>query len=390
MASRNDSMRVVFLTHNYPRTPGDVAGTFLQPLAVALAARGHDVRVIAPSDRGQGGGIERADGVAVERVRYASAERERYAYTGRMQEAIRSPGGWLALAGLLRAMRAATRRALNGDRRAVVHAHWWFPAGLAAPPDRPCVVTLHGTDARLFSNPAARWLARRALRSPRVVTAVSTAVARLEIEAVGRPIGPDHISPMPLDQAAGSLAEPGGSQGGGGLVFVGRLTEQKRVGLALDALARLEPALRLTIVGDGPDRSRLERRATELGLGDRVRFLGMIAPGAVGATLATADLFVFPAEAEGLGLSAMEALAAGVPVVACTDGGGVLDVVSEPGGGRVAAPDPAALAKAIEELLADPGARRRARAAGEAWQRRLAPEAVAARCETWYREAIRG
>src|SRR6185369_15529714 len=82
-----DSMRVVFLTHNYPRTPGDIAGTFLRPLAVALAARGHDVRVIAPSDRGQGG-VERADGVLVERVRYARADREQYAYTGRMQDAI--------------------------------------------------------------------------------------------------------------------------------------------------------------------------------------------------------------------------------------------------------------------------------------------------------------
>src|SRR5262245_56653357 len=109
-------MRVVFLTHNYPRTPGDIAGTFLKPLAVALAARGHDVRVIAPSDRGQGGEIERADGVTVERVRYASDERERYAYTGRMQEAIRTPGGWIALGRLLRAMRRATRRALNGER----------------------------------------------------------------------------------------------------------------------------------------------------------------------------------------------------------------------------------------------------------------------------------
>ena len=382
-------MRVVFLTHNYPRTPEDIAGTFLRPLAVALAARGHDVRVIAPSDRGKGG-IERADGVSVERVRYASADRERYAYTGRMQDAIRTPGGWLALAGLLRAMRRAARRALNGERHAVVHAHWWFPAGVAAPPERPCVVTLHGTDARLFANPVARLLARRALRPPRVVTAVSTAVARLEITAVGRPIGPEHISPMPLDAAAETEIGEGGAGGGGGLVFVGRLTEQKRVGLALEAVARLGPDVRFTIVGDGPDRGRLERRAAELGLGARARFLGMVAPHEVGATLAAADLFVFPAEAEGLGLSAMEALAAGLPVVACTDGGGVLDVVTESGGGRVVAPDPAALAGAIQALLADPAARVRARAAGRTWQQRLAPAEVAARCEAWYHEAIGG
>ena len=68
-------MRVVFVTHNYPRAPGDLAGAFLHPLAVALRQRGHDVRVVAPSDAGRGG-EEEFDGVRVTRVRYASPDRE--------------------------------------------------------------------------------------------------------------------------------------------------------------------------------------------------------------------------------------------------------------------------------------------------------------------------
>ena len=65
-------MRVVFLTHNYPRFAGDVSGAFLATLAGALVRRGIEVRVVAPSDRGQGG-EDQLDGVSVRRVRYASA-----------------------------------------------------------------------------------------------------------------------------------------------------------------------------------------------------------------------------------------------------------------------------------------------------------------------------
>ena len=61
-------VRVVFLTHNYPRAAGDIAGGFLHPLAVALSRRGVDVQVIAPSDAGKGG-RDVLDGIPVARVR---------------------------------------------------------------------------------------------------------------------------------------------------------------------------------------------------------------------------------------------------------------------------------------------------------------------------------
>jgi len=85
-------VRVVFLTHNYPRFSGDLAGGFLHPLALGLRARGVDVRVVAPSDAGKGGEDD-VDGIPVVRVRYAAPDRERYAYTGQMSEAVLSPAG---------------------------------------------------------------------------------------------------------------------------------------------------------------------------------------------------------------------------------------------------------------------------------------------------------
>lgn len=379
-------MRVVFLTHNYPRHAGDLPGAFLAPLARALQERGHDVRVVAPSDRGRGG-EDSVDGIPVTRVRYAGAERERYAYSGRMQEAIGSPAGWVALAGLLRGLRRGARAAAAGAGEAVIHAHWWFPAGFAAPSELPTVVTLHGTDARLLDRPLAPLLARRALGAPRVVSTVSRHVADRVAAVVGRRVGPGHVCPMPLVVPTGPV-----SSGGGGLLVVGRLTGQKRVDLALRAHARLQarhPNLTLTIVGDGPARPGLERLAATLGTGPTVRWMGQLPPAGVASALASADVFLFPAEHEGLGLAAVEALTAGVPVVACRDGGGVLDILEEPGAGTVTAPDADAIATAAEGLL-NPASRAAAARAGAQWADRLAPARVAERCEGWYREALGG
>ncbi|MBM4188190.1 MAG: glycosyltransferase family 4 protein [Gemmatimonadetes bacterium] len=379
-------MRVVFLTHNYPRQSGDLAGGFLHPLALALRDRGHDIRVVAPSDAGRGG-TDYLDGIPVRRVRYASAAGEHFAYTGRMAEATASPAGWLALLRLLRGFRQATRMEAADGGDAVVHAHWWFPAGLAAPPELPTVVTLHGTDGRLLAGRTARWLARRAMAPSRLVTAVSRSVAAAAASATGRPLGSIPVQPMPLRVASVSR-----SRGGGGVVVVARLTAQKRVHLAIEAHQRLRltrPDLKLTIVGDGPERARLEQLARRLGTSQAITWTGTVAPADVPGVMANADVAVLPAEAEGLGLSAVEALVGGVPVVACRDGGGVLDIMAEPGAGRVSDPDPVAIAAAVDDLLSTPAGRDRAATAGSAWLERLAPAAVAERFERWYEQVRR-
>jgi glycosyltransferase involved in cell wall biosynthesis len=97
---------------------------------------------------------------------------------------------------------------------------------------------------------------------------------------------------------------------------------------------------------------------------------------------------LFPAGGEGFGLAAAEAFMCGVPVVACLDGGGLLDVVPSAGAGRLAAPTPDALAAAALELLRDPSARALALEAGSEWRRRLDPATAAEACERWYREAL--
>jgi glycosyltransferase involved in cell wall biosynthesis len=380
-------VRVVFVTHNYPRWHGDVAGSFLATLAEALVRRGVEVRVVAPSDAGRGG-EEELGGVRVRRVRYAWARRETIAYRGTMHTAVRRPANWLALAGLWHALRRGAREELARGAD-LVHAHWWVPAGLALPKGAPAVLTVHGTDAALLKrSELARRLAAPVFRRARVVTVVSKELATWVQDATRRAIPKGHVQPMPVD-----ASRYGWTEGGGGAITIARLSAQKRVHLAIDAVAfllALGRELPLTVIGDGPERRALETLARRRGVERLVRFVGAVPPDKIPGYLARADLMLFPAQGEGFGLAAAEALMAGVPVVGCWDGGGVLDIVPQEGAGRLVLPAAEAIADAALGILQDRQRFALGRAEGEAWRRRLAPDHVAGICEQWYREALGG
>ncbi|MEE8062497.1 MAG: glycosyltransferase family 4 protein [Gemmatimonadales bacterium] len=379
-------MRIIFLTHNFPRWPGDVSGAFLASLAAALIDRGHEVRVLAPSDEGKIGRLK-YEGIPVRRVRYTSPERETLAYRGTMQSAVRTPRGFVTFVRMVRALRKAAREEM--DQADVLHAHWWVPAGLAAPPESRYVLTMHGTDGMLLTrSAAARALARPIIHRAKVVTTVSTALAAIVKARAGKEIIPHKIQPMPADASAFRPGDPEAT----GLVTVARLTQQKRVDLAIRTVAILKQLGRrstLTVIGDGPEREALVALSRELEVEDRVQFAGVVAPRDLGTMLSDKAVMLFPAVGEGFGLVAAEAFMSGVSVVACRDGGGVLDVVPPNRGGRIVDPNPEAMASAATELLDDPQRHREAIGLGDEWRRRLEPSVVAAQCEEWYYEALR-
>jgi glycosyltransferase involved in cell wall biosynthesis len=386
-------VHILFVTHAYPRWDGDVAGAFIERLALALGERRHAVSVVAPSDAGKGG-QEARHGIPVTRVRYARARRETLAYRGTMVDEVASLGGKLAAARLMFAMARAVRRAMRTGRVDLVHAHWWVPAGVSAwlaSMDRgpSYLVTLHGTDVAILERSGmARALARRVLQGAAAVTAVSSflaeraaAVASLDPEAM-------LVQPMPADLVR--LSRP--SAGGGGVITVGRLVAQKRVDLVLEAVARLKEhgkQVPLTIVGDGPLRGALEEHAERLGILATTRFAGEVEPKELARAIGDADVFAFPAVGEGLGLAAAEALILGIPVVAMRAGGGVTDIVPTEGAGRlVEAGDAGAMAQAIGELLDNPAARTLATEVGASLKERLDPLRVAQRFESLYDRLI--
>ena len=382
-------MNVLFVTHAFPRATGDAAGSFLLHLAKALGARGIAVHVLAPAAPGLAQ-HDLVDGIDVWRFRYAFAPMETLAYTGTMAEqATGSLLGLAALAGMLGLGRAAVRAARQRLLPDVVHAHWWFPGGLIArsqPGRTPLVTTLHGSDVRLAAQGGVgRRLFRYVARGSDQVTAVSTWLADgARAACAGLDVT---VAPMPVDLA---LMRPGPARGNrAGVLFVGRLNEQKGVLDLIEAFARSTAPSHLDVVGDGPDASGAHTRALELGVGDRVHFHGALPPSALPAFYQRAGVVVVPSRNEGLGLVAVEAQLCGAPVVAC-DSGGLRDIVEHDRTGLLVAPGARdALTAAIDLVLTNADLAARLGEQGRAGAlERFAPDAAAARYAMIYEQAI--
>ncbi|HMM74526.1 MAG TPA: glycosyltransferase [Gammaproteobacteria bacterium] len=173
------------------------------------------------------------------------------------------------------------------------------------------------------------------------------------------------------------------------LFALGRLVEKKGFDVLLDALAALPPAVPpvvLTLAGDGPLRAALEARAGALAPRVAVRFLGWVEE--VTSAFAAADLFVLPSRDEPFGIVVLEAMAAGVPIIA-TRTAGPLEVLDAETARLVDVGDVAGLAAAIAADLADPAsARRRAVRASAVFRQRYSAAAVVPRYERLYEELV--
>lgn len=299
-------MRIALVCDWYRPRVGGIE-LHLEQLAAQLAAAGHEVTVITPTP----GPAEPAGAVRVHRVR-----------------------GWL-LPWIRLAWTPATFRrlgaALRDGRFDVVHLHSSLisPAAYVAlrqaqAAGLPAVLTVHsiwGGFHRMFAalDAVAHWT-----RWPVTFSAVSARVAH-DMRPVlgGRPVAilPNAVLP------ARWRTDPAPPADRINIACVMRLAPRKR-GTALLAAAQAVrgqlPAgarVRFQIAGDGPERRRLERRARQLGVDDIVEFLGAVAPARLPALYATSHFFVLPAELEAFGLAALEARAAGLPVVAMRAGG---------------------------------------------------------------------
>ena len=159
------------------------------------------------------------------------------------------------------------------------------------------------------------------------------------------------------------------------LVFVGRLVEEKGVSdliRAVGLVAAELPDVTAMILGDGQDRADMEALAVQLGIVDRVHFLGWVEPVAVPGYLAAADIFVGPSKkaangwVEAQGLTFIEAMLARTPVIA-TRSGGIPDAVRHEETGLLVPEDrPDEIAAAIKRLAGDPVLASRLRDAGYA------------------------
>jgi glycosyltransferase involved in cell wall biosynthesis len=172
---------------------------------------------------------------------------------------------------------------------------------------------------------------------------------------------------------------------------VGRLAKEKNQGFLLSAFAHILPDLpnaRLVLVGEGDDRQRLERLAHSLGIRGCVRFVGAVPHEAVADYYQAADLFLFPSTSETQGIAVVEALAAGLPVVAVTSDAAA-DLLGDGRGGILTPEDPVAFAESALALWGQPERRQGMAEAGRRIAARYAPDACAATMLGLYEELVR-
>jgi glycosyltransferase involved in cell wall biosynthesis len=226
----------------------------------------------------------------------------------------------------------------------------WLTAGHVIPPD---FVRFRACEAMVPSRQQLDGTVRSFLLDRARVHVVPNGISVEDFAAPGR------------DEARKSL----GLGTGPILLCVGRLARDKGFATAIEALARLESDARLLVLGSGPERALLEQTARRTGVSDRVDFLGSKPRAEVVHHLAASDVFVFPTERdEAAPLVPLEAMAAGLPVVASDIGGGAELIESGKNGLLVPPASVDSLARAIDSLLADDALRRRM---GEAARERI-------------------
>jgi glycosyltransferase involved in cell wall biosynthesis len=214
------------------------------------------------------------------------------------------------------------------------------------------VVSVHGGDVLAVArDPAGLEAVRAALGGARLVLANSSAIERRSRALGARDARVVHLG---TDVPATPPAREHD------LVTVAHLVSRKCHTDVMLALAQL-PGRRWTVVGDGPERALLERVARQLGVSDRVRFLGALGHDEAVRVAQSARAFVLPSVGEAFGVAYIEAMAGGVPAIGCAGEPGPEEIAASGGGIRLVPPrDHLALAAAIRDLPEGLGAQARA------------------------------
>jgi glycosyltransferase involved in cell wall biosynthesis len=219
---------------------------------------------------------------------------------------------------------------------------------------------------RLSMRLAAYFEGRNVRRADRVIATSLYAADRI-VERYRIARERVHVVPEPIDLARWNAAldrAPRRTPGEPAILCVAHLYPRKQVGSLLRALTLLKSPARLRVVGTGPQGRALAALAKELRLGDRVALLEHVPFDRLVEEYRNADLFCLPSLQEGFGIVFLEAMAAGLPIVACRTAA-VPEVVPDGECGMLVPPrDEPALAIALERLLGDEGERKRLGAAG--------------------------
>jgi glycosyltransferase involved in cell wall biosynthesis len=365
----NRAVRTLLFSTLYPSSTRPLHGIFVETrLREFLKLGGAESRVVAPvpwfpSSHARWGEYARIAATPRKETRHGiEVHHPRYFLPPRVGMSVAPVA--LALAALP-AVRALRRTGFDFD---LIDAHYYYPDGVAAVLlarwlDRPVTITARGTDLNLIPSFALprrmiRWAARHAEASIGVCKALTDVLRQFDVDGrrlhvMRNGIDLERFAPLPPDEARARV----GIGGGPVILSVGQLIERKGHHLLVEAMPAVlakHPSARLVIVGEGPDREKLQAAVRGLGVGDRVTLAGSVPNQQMAMWYSAADLLVLASSREGWANVLLESMACGTPVVA-TRIWGTPEVVSERAVGllvdRREAP---ALADAVLEALWEP------------------------------------
>jgi len=366
-------MRVLMLSWEYPPVVVGGLGRHVHALATRLAEQGHDVVVLCRQETGTDATTHPSTDDVTERVRvvrvaedppHLAFERDLVAWT----------------LGMGHAMIRAAHGLLRSWRPEVVHAHDWLvthPAiAIADLLGVPLVATMHATEAGRHSGWLSQalnqqihsvewWLANRADALVTCSVAMRTEAAHLfDLEPTDIAVIHNGIETDGWRVGAREIADMRGRHGRTDvplLLFFGRLEWEKGVQDLIAALPKIRarhPGTRLVVAGKGRQEAELVATARKHRVRRAVEFVGHLSDRELRAALAAADAVVLPSRYEPFGIVALEAAAAGAPLVASTAGGLGEVVVDGRTGVSFPPGDVPAIADAVDTVLRDPAAAR--------------------------------
>lgn len=367
-------MKLLIVTSNYPRWERDTTTPFVHNFARELVRQSIEVRVLAPHFVGAKT-KEVIDGVEIRRFRYwlPLSEQTVCYQGGALGNLSKNPLNKLKLPTLVFAELLATLKEILLWKPDVVNSHWLLPQGFVAA--LACkltrtkhIATVHGGDVFALNSSLFRKLKKFAINNSSLVTVNSSVTEKVTKElapSTSTPFLrlPTGILPLPiLEETKTSEVRTGLQQHENEklFLFVGRLSEEKGVREAIQATAKLIETgalVRLVVIGEGHEREVFQTLVDDLNLNQYVDFLGWVENKDIYYYFAACDVFVGPSKKskdgwiEAQGLTFVEAMLAGCPVIG-SNSGGIPDAVQHGKTGWLVEPNnPVALQNAISLVL---------------------------------------
>lgn len=361
------SKKILVLASTFPRWVNDTTPPFVLELTRRLVEEGMSVDVLAP--HAQGAKREEAvDGVTIYRFKYFFNKFQLLNYDGGILANLKK-NKWLYLLVPLFLISQAYNliKLLNKKEYDLVHAHWLIPQGLISVfvlkllrnKKIKILSTSHGGDLFTFQITPFLQLKKWVLAASDVITVVSNHMKEI-CETMIAKKEKIHVCSMGVDLSDTFKPVDNIERSDSKILFVGRLVEKKGVATLLEAISILiekNPKVELLIVGEGPERKKLETLSVELSIQHCTKFWGAKSPKQLPEIYSSASITVMPSivdsqnDQEGLGLVAIEAMgcncavvASSLPAVKDIIDDGVNGVLSKPG-------DEVELANALERVL---------------------------------------